>query len=144
MPASRRARAMTLAPRSWPSRPGLATSTRMGYPSGLDNRGLRVSAEHGAQRIADLAQGAIGLYRIQDERHGVRGTFGGTAQVVQRTGDSLAAPAGAEVAKLSRLVILSTAIDLENLDGILARRDEAVHTDDDLALLFDRLLIGVA
>src|SRR5262245_24594645 len=29
MPASRRARATTLAPRSWPSRPGLATSTRI-------------------------------------------------------------------------------------------------------------------
>src|SRR5580698_6013272 len=30
MPASRRPRAMTLAPRSCPSKPGLATSTRMG------------------------------------------------------------------------------------------------------------------
>src|SRR5436190_21140307 len=30
MPASRSARAMTLAPRSWPSRPGLATGTRIG------------------------------------------------------------------------------------------------------------------
>src|SRR5580658_9849245 len=29
MPASRKARAMTFAPRSWPSKPGLATSTRM-------------------------------------------------------------------------------------------------------------------
>src|SRR5262249_32229742 len=29
MPASRRARAMTLAPRSWPSRPGLAINTRI-------------------------------------------------------------------------------------------------------------------
>src|SRR5476651_1645404 len=29
MPASRRARAITLAPRSWPSSPGFATSTRI-------------------------------------------------------------------------------------------------------------------
>src|SRR6478609_6164602 len=29
MPASRNARAMTLAPRSWPSRPGFATNTRI-------------------------------------------------------------------------------------------------------------------
>src|SRR5262249_24491409 len=29
MPASRNARAITLAPRSWPSRPGLAISTRI-------------------------------------------------------------------------------------------------------------------
>src|SRR5437762_5411563 len=32
MPASRRARAMTLAPRSWPSSPGLATNTRILRP----------------------------------------------------------------------------------------------------------------
>ena len=30
MPASRRARATTLMPRSWPSRPTLASTTRMG------------------------------------------------------------------------------------------------------------------
>src|SRR3990170_1946958 len=36
MPASRRARAITLAPRSWPSSPGLATSTRMGRFIGLE------------------------------------------------------------------------------------------------------------
>src|ERR1700722_17239142 len=30
MPASRRARAMIFAPRSWPSRPGFATRTRIG------------------------------------------------------------------------------------------------------------------
>src|SRR5438309_662286 len=32
MPASRSARATTFAPRSWPSRPGLATTTRMRPP----------------------------------------------------------------------------------------------------------------
>src|SRR4051794_24752136 len=35
MPASRRARATTLAPRSWPSSPGLATTTRRGLWLGL-------------------------------------------------------------------------------------------------------------
>src|SRR5215813_12532919 len=35
MPASRRARAMTLAPRSWPSRPGFAMSTRIGRSAPL-------------------------------------------------------------------------------------------------------------
>src|SRR5580704_4762640 len=34
MPASRRALAMIFAPRSWPSRPGFATSTRIGYAPG--------------------------------------------------------------------------------------------------------------
>src|SRR5262245_28131594 len=39
MPASRNARAMTLAPRSWPSSPGLATSTRI-----LRSAGIRVDS----------------------------------------------------------------------------------------------------
>src|SRR5947209_2253154 len=38
MPASRRARAITLAPRSWPSRPGLATSTRIFLSVGTVSR----------------------------------------------------------------------------------------------------------
>src|SRR5579871_5828542 len=36
MPASRRARAITLAPRSWPSSPGLATSTRILRSSAIE------------------------------------------------------------------------------------------------------------
>src|SRR5689334_7857346 len=47
MPASRSARAITLAPRSCPSRPGLATSTRI-LTSAIDNHlttGTAISAE---------------------------------------------------------------------------------------------------
>src|ERR1700727_2818365 len=40
MPASRSARVMTLAPRSWPSRPGLATSTRIGRVAGFSASGM--------------------------------------------------------------------------------------------------------
>src|ERR1700757_663168 len=39
-PASRRARAMTLAPRSCPSRPGLATTTRYRRSTGGDTKGM--------------------------------------------------------------------------------------------------------
>src|SRR5579884_1715304 len=38
-PASRRARAMTLAPRSCPSRPGLATTTRYGWSTTAESYG---------------------------------------------------------------------------------------------------------
>src|SRR5580698_80145 len=42
MPASRNARAMILAPRSWPSRPGLATRTRIGgAPCGMTFASIR-------------------------------------------------------------------------------------------------------
>src|ERR687884_288002 len=54
MPASRSARAMILAPRSCPSRPGLATTTRIFFVlvpastgrASLKDRRLRVGAEH--------------------------------------------------------------------------------------------------
>src|SRR3954466_4067653 len=49
IPASRRARATTLAPRSWPSRPGLATTTLIRSsltPSSLGVRGHRGTAPH--------------------------------------------------------------------------------------------------
>src|SRR5437868_6505565 len=44
-PASRRTRATSLAPRSWPSRPGLATSTRTGDG---------ISEHHGLLELAPL------------------------------------------------------------------------------------------
>src|SRR5271165_5154124 len=44
MPASRRARAITLAPRSWPSRPGLAINTRIFLSGMVDLRILSVSS----------------------------------------------------------------------------------------------------
>src|SRR5437660_2655649 len=47
MPASRRARAITFAPRSWPSRPGLAINTRIG------RSGIRGSLAH-ARRFRSL------------------------------------------------------------------------------------------
>src|ERR1044071_7511912 len=61
MPASRSARAMTFAPRSWPSRPGLAMSTRSFF----------VGAEDGAHGVADFAERGIGFYRVVYVRHQV-------------------------------------------------------------------------
>src|SRR5215813_3457842 len=88
MPASRSARAMTFAPRSWPSRPGLAMSTRIffsgitqgpleAFSSVLDNLtasrdgGFFVGAEDGAHRVADLAKRGVGFHRVVDVRHQV-------------------------------------------------------------------------
>src|SRR6266568_2323974 len=49
IPASRRARAITLAPRSWPSRPGLATRTRIFRSAGISK--LRFSICESANTI---------------------------------------------------------------------------------------------
>src|SRR5690242_12720887 len=60
-PASRRARATTLMPRSWPSRPTLARTTRTGgadvmfaYP-----RSLEESPDGGAELGKDFGQGQL-------------------------------------------------------------------------------------
>src|ERR1700753_2406826 len=65
MPASRNARAITLAPRSCPSRPGLATSTRIGARSegGMDS-GI------GRRRISQPACRPDAVaHRLTGERH---------------------------------------------------------------------------
>src|ERR1700756_1819625 len=65
MPASRSARAMTLAPRSWPSRPGLATSTRIGTRS----EG-RTDSSIGRRRISQPACRPDAVaHRLAGERH---------------------------------------------------------------------------
>src|SRR5215211_9295871 len=57
MPASRNARAMILAPRSCPSRPGLATTTRILRPDWLcTDASTRVSGRH---RTVPAAAGAV-------------------------------------------------------------------------------------
>src|SRR6267154_2936513 len=75
MPASRSAAATTLAPRSCPSSPGLATSTRIGrcfLEAGLtrgepwlEEHGLAVRAPHALQRVTDLVQRAVGAGAIE-------------------------------------------------------------------------------
>src|SRR4029453_4804638 len=84
MPASRSARATTLAPRSWPSRPTLAMRTRMGVMSVAGGggapragagdrraRGRRGAATAGTRRLQHLAH--LGGKRIGRERLGEEG-----------------------------------------------------------------------
>src|ERR1700754_4068226 len=71
MPASRRARAMIFAPRSWPSRPGLATTTRIFW--------LVLGADIGRGRGGSMAARALatrgGAARV-DGTHVRRGPEG--------------------------------------------------------------------
>src|ERR1019366_6082380 len=88
MPASRRARAITFAPRSWPSNPGLATRTRIGVCMAIwfaysKSRGLLVRAENPPQRIANLSQSSVGAYGIHQVGHRVLGSLGGALQRIQ-------------------------------------------------------------
>src|SRR3954467_6914158 len=117
MPASRRARAMTLAPRSWPSRPGFAMTTLsflIGARQPLNNRHFLVLAPHFAERVAHFADRRVGPHRIEDPRHQVLGGPGGDAQAVERAGDRLLTPTLPQRLELGQLRIRRRLVDVEN------------------------------
>src|SRR3954464_14413769 len=66
MPASRSAAAITRAPRSWPARPGFATSTRILRSIRSEPRRGLVDAELLLERRRDLAHRAICAHRVAD------------------------------------------------------------------------------
>src|SRR5579884_198852 len=101
MPASRSARAMILAPRSCPSRPGFATTTRI-FPAtarsvtegpkshvrcqtpdvaassrASEDGGLTPRAPHFAQRVAHLAHRHVGARGLHDRLHQVPAVVSG-------------------------------------------------------------------
>src|SRR5580693_9159616 len=106
MPASRRARAITLAPRSWPSRPGLAMRTRIFLPGmrsegyfkifGLGNGDFLIDAEGLAQGVADLTERGVGFYGFQEMGHQVFGALGGMAEGIEAPLDFGARAFGAQ------------------------------------------------
>src|SRR6516162_389348 len=91
-PASRSARAMILAPRSCPSRPGLAIRmrSRRSATRASDPCRIAVHAEHVAEDVRDLAHGALRLYGGDHRRHQVGALRGGGVDVgeavLHRTG----------------------------------------------------------
>src|SRR5262245_48120418 len=86
IPASRNARAITLAPRSWPSRPGFAITTRilcvistLSLSRGPQwTRGVQLYlrclfplAPHVAHGVAHLSDGGVRTHGVDDGGHGV-------------------------------------------------------------------------
>src|SRR5262245_40269479 len=104
MPASRSARAMTLAPRSWPSNPGFAITTRIfcivvaassyqltasGFPlpAGswtLYERHLFVLSPDFAKRVAHLADRGVGADAVHQGIHRVPRSTRGLLEHVER------------------------------------------------------------
>src|SRR3972149_3390300 len=88
IPASRRARAMTFAPRSWPSSPGFAMSTRILFAmvvTSVEQRFLP-HAEDLPHHAANLAEGRLGSDCVENERHRIRLALACLPQAVQGTG----------------------------------------------------------
>src|SRR5262245_60275639 len=105
MPASRSARRMTLTPRSWPSSPGFARSTRMGRGCWIGSPviGARdrsrcrsrtpesytpaLLPEHPGERPHDLAQGHASLGALDERGHQVFGTLRPLLEALDEPGD---------------------------------------------------------
>src|SRR5271167_895389 len=123
MPASRRARAIIFAPRSWPSRPGLAISTRIFFsgicvgefssiPMGKSGDGdFFVGAEDFAEGVADFAYCGVGFDGVEQVGHQVVFSFGGFAEGVEAAVDFGFGAVGAEFGEAFGLAACDAFID---------------------------------
>src|SRR5262245_14098916 len=169
MPASRRARAITLAPRSCPSRPGFAMTTRSLRMSVVSSQGsvasgqpgnwplatghwplqpsydwdFLVLAPHVAKRVADLADRGVGADRIDDRRHQVRGGPCRGPKRIERSDDRVVVARLLEFFELRQLRAGGGLVDVEDLDRRLVLLHEVVDADDDFLLPLDGLLEAV-
>src|SRR5688572_23050111 len=110
MPASRIARAMIFAPRSWPSRPGLATTTRITSEDGC----FGVGAVDALERLDDFAFGAVGAGAVEQWFHQVAARCGVVAQLGERPLGHLAVAACLDVLDAADLFAFQLGRDLED------------------------------
>src|SRR2546425_2789327 len=145
IPASRSARATTLAPRSWPSRPGFAIRTRIFFairPASIEER-LLPHPEDLPHHVADLAKRRFRSDRVEDERHRVRVPLAGLAQGVQRPLVFLRVPFLPNSLEAPQLPLERLLRHPEWLDLGLLVDDEVVHPHDDPLLVLDLPLVPV-
>src|SRR5918992_5636292 len=114
MPASRRARAMIFAPRSWPSRPGLATTTRITSEDGC----FGVGAEYALQRLDDFAFGAVGAGAVEQRFHQVAARRGAVAQLGERLLGSVGVAARLDCLDAADLFAFQLGRDPEDLEPL--------------------------
>src|ERR1043166_1773338 len=113
MPASRSARAMTFAPRSCPSRPGFATSTRIFRVDILEG-GLFVDAEHVAQRGTNLTESGVSAHGFNRRGHRVLVSRGDELEFIQCIGNC---------ARVALCASLFETFDLVRAHGIVDHED---------------------
>src|ERR1700730_2026913 len=144
IPASRSARAITLAPRSCPSSPGLATNTRIGLFIQSDRARFPIGAEHIPQSVTDFTERRVSADSVQNVRHRVLRTLGRAPQGIERSGYSPLIPSRPQHRQLAYLALMRRLIDLKDLDGFLAIRLERIDTYDNLITSFNLPLVAVA
>src|SRR5436853_369454 len=112
MPASRSARAITFAPRSWPSRPGLAITTR----SFLDNGDFLVFAPYFAEHVAHLADGRVRPDGVENGRHQVAAAGGRVAHPIEGASHPIAVARSLQFLQLRQLRAARALVDIECRD----------------------------
>src|ERR1700730_1289432 len=127
MPASRKARAMTFAPRSCPSSPGLAMITRIfrvtGPPAFLvrlsasDDGHFLVFAPDLTQRVAHLAEGGVRAHGVQNRRHQVLGPSCRSDQRIERAPHAIGVAPLLQPLQSGELPVRRGVIDIEDPDG---------------------------
>src|SRR3990172_12221078 len=145
IPASRSARAMTFAPRSWPSRPGFAIRTRIFFGIGttsVEERFLPY-AEHLAHHVANLAERRTRPHRVEDVRHRV---LVPSARLPQPVEGARVLPRVARPSDPTEALELRAEGRLRHAERLDLRRlvdDVVVHADDRTLPVLDLPLVAV-
>src|SRR5450756_2983622 len=134
MPASMKALARTLAPRSCPSRPGFATRTLIfsSMVSSLERRVRPIFAEHGAQHVADFPEGRVCVDRVDDCRHQVCITAGDSFHLGEGGFDLRAIAAALHRIQLLVPFLIESGVDVHEILEWFVLDLELVDADDDL------------
>src|SRR5262245_37372968 len=143
MPASRRALAMTLAPRSWPSSPGFAMITRILCTETLaasNYRRFLVFPPDFPKRIAHFADGRIPADGFDEQRHRIGRAAGAFLEGVQGRADAAIVPRLTQPIERCQLPLGRRLVDVERANRLVLVSDELIDADDDLVALLDRLL----
>src|SRR5829696_6555972 len=143
IPASRSARAMTFAPRSWPSSPGFATRTRIFLSLMLESR-LLVESVNVAQRVTDFAERGVGADGVDGRGHRVVARARGLLQLFERVRDGAVVAPRLRALQAFDLVVAHPLVDDEDGDfRLLALHRVLVDADDGLVAALDGLLVLV-
>src|SRR2546425_4452238 len=132
IPASRRPRATTFAPRSWPSSPAFATTTRIGRFGRAVSEVARVAigAIDLLERRAHLAQRRVGARALQEARHEVLVTLRCVAQRVHRRLPTPRVALAAHFLDTRDLALLDRGGDPQDRHGSLLVGRELVDAHD--------------
>src|SRR4030042_3934876 len=148
IPPARRARAISFAPRSCPSKPGLATKTLiflspMLQPPLGDGRTLLIFTEYLPQAISDLTQGDIALNRLEDIRPKVLRALSRFSQRLEGILDLEGIPLTSHLAQLLPLIALYIRTYLDDIGKGRLFRCQLIEPHDYLVFFFNIPLILV-